>query len=140
MISDHATDNFVYGSKRKETTVRKCRRTFGAVVLWQDRENVDSLWGQNQHITHKLSTNNPHTAQAHILSTVFPTFNQQIAHRLPTTPHLLFICPTQKSTYYQLKIGSDHKPIQLLQSGQHVGRFLSGDNVERMLIQVYSAQ
>ena len=95
----------------------------GAVVLWQDRENVGILWGQNQHITNKLSTCSPHNTQAHIFSTVFPTCNQQIAHKLSTTPHLLFILPTQKSTYYQLKIGSK----QHVESGQNVGQRLSGD-------------
>ena len=40
----------------------------GAVILMQDRENVDNLWEQNQHITHMPSTNNPHIAQFHDLS------------------------------------------------------------------------
>ena len=31
----------------------------GAVVQWQDRQNVGNLWGQNQHIPHILSTINP---------------------------------------------------------------------------------
>ena len=34
-------------------------RSAGAVVQWQDRQNVGNLWGQNQQIPHIMSTINP---------------------------------------------------------------------------------
>ena len=85
----------------------------GAIVLMQDRENVANMWRQNQHTFHIQSTCTPRITHAHIFSTVFPTCNQQIAHELSTTPHLLFILPTQKSTFDQQKIGLDHELLVL---------------------------
>ena len=41
---------------------------FGAIVQWQDRQYVGSLWGQNQGIPHVLSMSNPYPAQPHKIS------------------------------------------------------------------------
>ena len=40
----------------------------GAIVQWQDRQYVGSLWGQNQGIPHVLSMSNPYPAQPHKIS------------------------------------------------------------------------
>ena len=55
----------------------------GAVVQWQDRQYLGSLWGQSQHSPHILTTNCQH--KTHIIlvplfPNYYPTKYQYIAH------------------------------------------------------------
>ena len=100
----------------------------GAGLQKGDRIYVVKLWAQNQHVPHLLPTINPHIAQFHIFSTGCPLKKQHLTNKVPTYPHILLKHPTQKSTSLA------GPTSQRVVNGQNVGRMLSGDNVEKMLI------